>query len=296
MNFGSYGIPKGFDEVDFSVSWVALDDEVKVWAARAQTAGGTFTGISAQVADSLIKALKRTSFNTKVLWLAPLLGANIITARVPLRDSLNAGIMVNGYLSLGSFVDADFSENNGIVSSVLATKLLGTNVLPSQLVGSTGLAAGYTGGIGYWEKHLPATASQQPIGMQTVSSPQERYVIDYRTTPLTNLNFGQIGITGASAVGLPTAPTIGHYYGQKQPGILTLYKNGTPFVTTTVTDTPTHANANPMAVLGTNTDGTGTAPVTTCAVAYFTDGTLTENEIEDMHLLLVNFLMTPTGR
>jgi len=45
------------------------DTETQVWIQRASSSGGTFMNDSKQIADALIKAIKRTAYDSKIVYL-----------------------------------------------------------------------------------------------------------------------------------------------------------------------------------------------------------------------------------
>src|SRR3954464_12521028 len=115
------------------------DAETLAWEAAILAAGGTLPDASIVIADNLIKAVKAASFNSKIIYLLPLLGADLTAARMPLRDSLGAGIASNT-----GFLETDFAEASGLQNN--GAKYLGTNLLPSQI------GTGSNGGFGYLER------------------------------------------------------------------------------------------------------------------------------------------------
>jgi hypothetical protein len=260
-----------------------LDPETIVWRDRATAAGGTFGADSVEIADELIKAIKAESFNSKIVYLLPFLGANLATARVPLRDTLGVGIASNS-----NFVDADFSESTGLQGNG-TTKYLNSLITPTQL-GTTD-----NGGLGWWERDFTGTGNSEPMGAYKAStSPDERFCLDLRPAQEA---FHWGAIAGGAASGAAAGNK--HYYGQRSGASnRELFIDGASAGTDT--DTPT-------------VDGSGDLTIKVCgshvgtaggvlpwpglgAVAYMTDGTLTAGEVATLHTLLTTYLITPTGR
>jgi hypothetical protein len=67
------------------------DPETVRWINRAAGASGTFSSTSKQIADAFIVALHAKSYNSKILWLNPLLGTNLATALVPSATRSTSG-------------------------------------------------------------------------------------------------------------------------------------------------------------------------------------------------------------
>lgn len=259
------------------------DPELALWIARVAANGGTLAANSIGLAAGIIQALDAATFNAKVLWLAPLLGSNLAAALVPLRDSLNAGVMGNT-----GFVNGDFSQSTGLQGNG-SSKVLDTMLTPYALDTTVG-----NGGMGYWENNIAfgGGAGDEPMGTYNNAASQ-RFVVDLRTT-LAAYRWGAPG-NGASSAG--TAVN-GHYYGQKNSATLrTISLNGTQLASNTSSDGTAGTTDHNINLMGAF-DGTGVPTYWggRCAVAYLTDGSMTTAEITAMHTLLTTYLITPTGR
>lgn len=260
---------------------VAEDPEITTWLARVSAASGTLAGDSQSIAEDLIAAIKASTFDAKILYLLPLLGSNLAAARVPLRDTLNAGIASNN-----NFLDADFSQSTGLQGNG-STKQLNTLIKPSQLSG------GLVGGVGYWEGNVSSSGTDPMLFGVYTASPDLRWGIDLRSdrevfffgTPATGINGGI------------TAPGNDHIYGQSASSSdRKIYRAGVQVGSNTSADASTVEPTGTFRVLGAASGGTTYYHNGRCKVAYLTDGTLDATQIAAMHTLLTDYLMTPTGR
>lgn len=261
-------------QVMLALGGAPLDGETMIWRDRAIAAGGTFGTNSISVADALIRAIKVGTFNSKIKYLLPLLGGNLATARVPLRDTLSAGIATNN-----NFVDADFSQSTGLQGNG-STKRLDTLLKASQLGSSN------NGGIGYWERAVGGTWC---VGSRDAGTAQIFGLAIYSD---------ELFYWGDADSATRTFVAAGnnHYYGQRSSDTArVLYRNGTSVATDATSPIPNVSaiaanNLNVMAI------DSGNFSNGRCGVAYFTDGTMTGTEISDFHTLLNTYLITPTGR
>lgn len=253
-----------------------LDEETITWRNRCIAAGGTFETDSVFLANQLIVAIQAASFDTKIIGLWPLLGANLASARVPLRDTLGVGIALNT-----GFVDADFNQATGLQGDG-SLKILTLGMKPSEL------GASNNGGLGYWENNISfAGPSEAPIGRYNILL-DNRFLIDLRST-LRAFRWGGAGNGASEAVAADNA----HYYGQRSIATdRSLYRNGTLLATNTVSDPTAGAGDKDIQLMG----GDGISWAGRCAVAYVTDGTLTAGEITALHALLNTYLIAATGR
>lgn len=259
-----------------------LDPETVIWRDRAIAAGGTFTDDSITWADELIIALKATDYGGKVVWLLPLLGDNLATARVPLRDTLGVGIATNT-----AFVDADFSEATGLQGNG-STKYLDSLIVPASI------GSGNNGGLGWWETNFTGAGNVEPMGSyKQNNAPDCRFVLDIR--PARGAFFWGEPTT---AIGDATAGSNAHYYGQRSSATdRRIYKDGVLKATATGSDLATGSSDNNILICGADGGNVGiTSWPGRCAVAYLTDGTLTDAEVTALHTLLDTYLITPTGR
>lgn len=262
-----------------------LDPETIVWRDAITAAGGTFESDSIDLADALIKAIKATSYGAKIKYLLPLLGGDLTAARMPLRDTLGAGMAT----SVG-YVDADFSQSTGIQANG-SSKYFDTKIKPSQ-VGSSG-----NGGIGYWER---ATANGDIfMGVRNSSGGFNIFELFFRKSAAFGgehqlFRWGDVANFAGSASGF----SAGHYYGQRSAATLReLFRDGSSLFTNTTSDPAAGASTYNMFVCGAvNNDGSPLYGIGRCGVVYFTDGILTAAEVSQFHTLLQTYLITPTGR
>lgn len=256
--------------------------ETTTWITRVGAAGGSFTGTSKSIADALIVALQAKSYNSKIVYLLPLLGSNLAAARVPLRDTLNAGIATNH-----NFVEGDFSQATGLQGNG-SSKYLDSLIKASQL-GTTN-----NGGIGFWDNNYSSAGTGTiMIGAYNIAN-DNRYVIDVRSSGLRYLCWGlssnipQDAVSGASA----------DYYGQRASATnRRFFISGTPAASSPNTTSDSTAGSSDLTIWILAVDrGTPAYHAGRCAVAYMTDGTLADADVADLHSLLNTYLIGPTGR
>ena len=215
----------------------------------------------------------------KIVYLLPLLGNNINAARVPIIDTLAVGAALNN-----GFVDGDFSESVGLTNND-SPKYLNSQIKPSQLGVSN------NGGLGWWETNIGFGTGVEPIGCYGgLAFWQGRFVLDFRTT-VESFRWGD----SANAATRLASASNGHYYGQRSsPIIRVLYNNGMLIASgNNVSDTT--ASETQIFIHGCN--GSPTSYWSgTCAVAYMTDGTLSDAQVIELNTILHDNLMVPTGR
>jgi hypothetical protein len=267
-------------DAQYGVEWVDLGTELATWVSAATAAGGTFTASSKPIAAKLLRGIREASYDSKIKYLAPFLGGNLATARVPLRDSLGVGIATNV-----GFAEGDFSETTGLQGSG-SGKYLDSLIKPSQL-GTTS-----NGGLGWWETNFTGTGNVEPIGSYGAGG-INRYVIDLRSTA-TFFSWGDVSNRATVSV----TATNSHYYGQRDSATSrALYKDGVSIATSAVSDASGGSSDNNIVLCGSNEAEFGVAPWPgRGAVAYLTDGTMTAGEITAFHTLLDETLITPLGR
>lgn len=241
------------------------------WEAGVDAAGGTYTGSSKTIALDLADQIASASYYSKIKYLLPLLGADIVAARMPLVDVPVAGIATNY-----NFVGGDFSESTGLQGNG-TTKRLDTLIQQSQL-GTLD-----NGGMGYWEKNIGSAGIQcgarEPIGVLWMFSFAASTTF-YSGSATSQFNDG-------------TTPGNDHYYGQRLTNSSrTLYKNGSSVASSSAADSATTGTNkfNVCAIDGTFLGGGR------CGVFYLTNGQLSGAEATAFHTLLTTYLMTPTGR
>lgn len=243
--------------------------EAALWKSRVNTAGGGLEWNSMAIANTLVRRLRAKSYYSKIKYMLPLLGRGINAARVPLIDRLNVGAATNN-----NFVDADFNQATGLVGNG-STKRFDCLFIASSLGSSN------NGGMGYWSLNSGATGG---------------WLIGSHTADIFGINLGSSEVAywgnATNQINTGNPSTTSHYYSQRNSSNLTLYKSGGQIAqtagATVIADI--NANINFMAIDASFfTNGTG-------GLGYFTDGTLTGDEIYDLHLTLSSSLMGPTGR
>jgi hypothetical protein len=264
----------------FTITTEDLDPETIVWRDEAASVGGTFGPSSIARADALIRAVKATSFNSKVVYILPLIGGNLATGLQPLRNSLGAPRPSNT-----GFVDADFSESTGLQGDG-SSKVLDTQIRPGDL-GTSG-----NGGLGWWENNLSLAGSgTQPVGCYNLPT-DTRFGI-----PLAFQRFQWGDFATAATVGGSPPATNGHYYGQRFSATdRKLYFGGAVRVSNTGSDSAAGASGQTIRMMGADESGSLFYWPGRCACAYMTNGALMDAEVAAFHTLLDTYLITPTGR
>ena len=265
------------------------DAETITWESRIIALGGSVTTPEKDLADALINAIQAASYGSKIQYLLPFIGASIAAHRVPLRDTLNVGAATNGGAS--PFTDSDCDTSTGIVNSTEKAAFLDTLINPSQL------GINNNGGVGWWERNWGAGIGVSPIGTYgiTTVSGDERFLLDLRSS-MERFRWG--GVTNSQA-GPGTTAGNGHYYGQRSSSTLRrIYKNGTSLGTDgTALDSAEKATDQTMYAAAVHSVGDSLETWKgRGAVAYLTDGTLSDADVAAFHTLLDTYLITPTGR
>lgn len=263
----------------------AYNAETIAWAAGIVAAGGTVTTQEKDWADALILAIQGASYGSKIIWLNPFLGSNIIAARMPLRDTRGVGIM--GSVGSSPFVDADCGNAVGIQNPTEKNAFLST------LIGSDNLKSGdsSSGGMGFYERNWGNGTGTEPMGCYNAAA-TGRYVIDLRPTLQ---RFRWDSPTGSQA-GPATTAGSKHYYGQciGSTNTTQIYADGASLGSD---GTSTSAGTNePIYVMGCRYPSSSPPYKGRCAVAYLTDGTFSSGDVAAFHTLLGTYLITPTGR
>lgn len=254
-----------------------LHPETIVWRDRAIAGGGTFGPSSIATADALIRAINDRSYNLKVTYLLPLLGANLATAKVPLRLKSGLDPTVNN----NGFLEADFAENSGLTADGIAKwwEL-------QTLMGEQGTAD--VGGVGYWERGTPG--DEWPVA--TRGNANRDYGLRIRSTSGSER---EAVSWGSDNVTLISTPGANHYYGQSSSASdLRLYKDGIEIGSNTTPRNTSDINDRNIGLFRKN--GTANYQSGRCGVMYLTDGTLSPSDIADLHSLLNTYLIAPTGR
>lgn len=265
------------DIVDEPVGRV-LDAETIVWRNGIIAAGGTVADASIILADDLIKAIKAETFNSKIIYLLPLLGGDLAAAQIPLRDLLGRGMAVNSNL-----VDADFSESTGLQGN-------GSNKKLTLALKASDIGADY--GQGFVENNYAATglgfaSSAYSTGGNVIHGLR----LDTGSQTFYHHPYGTPGVGNYYQMPRIVASGNGHYYAQRGAAYLDGANLGLAESSYTVPSD-----------VGQGEDGWGVLGNRffyypgRCAGFYVTSGTLTDAEASAFHTLLQTYLITPTGR
>lgn len=251
----------------------------ELWVSRVDAAGGTYEADSKDIALALVEQLQAASFYSKMVYLLPLLGANLAAARVPLIDTLNVGIAANT-----NFVDGDFSQATGLKGNG-SSKLLDLLIKPSQL------GVSRNGGMGYWENQVDrtGTASDCPMGCRDDSNIQAKL---FYGAAFRGFYWGLAANGPQDGTGQGNGGTYGN---RSASNLREYYVSGTLALSNTTSDAAAPTNERNFLLMA----HSNTAPLFwkgRCAVAYLTDGTLSAGDVSDLHDLLLDYLLTPTGR
>lgn len=217
-------------------------------------------------------------------------GPSIVSAYVPLRDTLGKGAMGNYAGGLGF---ADFSATNGLTGN--GSGMLYTSVKPSELGTSN------AGGIGYWENNANFTGTSVAYPFGCLDTSQAKY---YSTFFYSNATAGGYwGDPANSAVGSSGGVTTGgHVYMQRASATSReAFFNGVSVATNTTNDTAVGASDSYIWLMGLGNFHSGSNfPLYywkgRCGCAYMTDGTMTSQNVADLDTLLRNLLFAPLGR
>ncbi len=264
-----------------SSSTANVDPRVLIWQANVIANGGHFTGNSFDYAQAICSSLALTSYNSKIIYLLPLLGSDLNAGLVPLIDVLGVGNPLNN-----GFTNTDFSENTGLQGDGTG-KLLKTGIFPSQLNGNN-----LYGGFGWWEGNMNITANSEAMGCYDLATADRRWIVNF------NINGSAIfWATPGTHGAFSSNPAVnGHYYGQYDTD-RKWYIDGA-LAGSDTSGFPAFANSRTdIYLVGSNEDTFGgKAWPGRCAISYLTDGTMTGAEIADWHTLLSTILIGPTGR
>ncbi len=257
-----------------------FEPETDIWIAGIDADGGTYEPDSKTIANDLVVALKAKPYYSSIIYMLPLLGADVIAARMPLIDTLAVGIATNV-----NFINSDFSQSTGLQGNG-TTKYLNSLVRPSQL------SLVLNGGLGYWEGNFVNSSNSEVIGCYN-NAAGERYVLDLRST----IYFFPWGVAGLNAQHLATAGNHDYYGNRSSSTLKEIYQDGLLMGSNTTSDIPTGLADNQILIVGANNGGGGNFPCNSrCKVAYMTDGTLNAAQALDLHNTFATWLMGPTGR
>lgn len=266
----------------FHLAPQAADIEVALWQARVLAQGGTLSSSSVSTALALMRAIRATTFNFKLVYLLPFLGTNAKACCVPLRG--------NSATRNSGFADSAFDEHVGLSNPTEASNLLDTGIAFQNLGIGTNV-----GGFGWWELNWGNGAGVEPMGCYNAANTR-RFVLDIRSPTGGTVIIGDPAGSGSTSGrnGLLN----GHHYGQRVSSTLVeIYGNGEFAAQGTTSDTAA-ADRRTVFVMGGNENDaqTGAFWKGRCGVAYMTDGTLSRSEVSLMHQILGSILVYGMGR
>lgn len=262
--------------------------EVYQWITRVNDNGGGFEADSIDIARGLLCQLESTSFYSKIQYLLPLLGTGIGAARAPLIDRLSVGSASNL-----NFVDADFSQSTGLQGNG-TSKILDLLFTPGQL------GLNRNAGLGYWELNAQIGTTATAMGCLSAPTDDQAFRLIPRQDSPPRKRFDW-GFDENNAVSTSINHN-GDFYGQRTSSTSrTLYQNGSQIAINTASDIASKVGSATVRLMGDNGGPLTPGPdprfyAGRCGCAYATDGTLTPEEISELHVLLQNFLMVITGR
>lgn len=262
----------------------------QTWLQNAAANGGTLTANTDQLVYDLATAVSAWSGFAKILYLLPLLGGNLASARVPLIDRISAGVAQN----IG-FTNADYSETTGLTGDGIGKRL--------DFAITSGAVMTAHGGLGllYGLRTYGAQATPNlPLSIYHSSghicfgfvmySTMEQF-ISSGATPLT---VPERGIYTSNST-----QSLSDYYGQDTNGArsLELYRNGTPLAATTATWSAVrpYPELN-LGLLGCSKGSGSWWSKDRVGSMVVTNGHLTATEVAELHTILQTHLYTPTGR
>lgn len=257
--------------------------ELTYWVNRVRANGGTLDNNSINIARNLIGQMKGRSYWPKLKYLYPFLGADYIAAMCPLKHQFAAGTDI---LSNSNFVAGDWSISTGFQGNGTNKRFI-TNFSPASLGTSN------SGGFGWWENSVNYSGGVFNVVMGILASGGTGY---YLFIDPSSVGFGW-GAAGTDNAASAVAGSNGDYYGQRvNASLREHYRNGTLDATNTNTNSASTAGELPIQLFGFNVTAGVQYWAGRCACTYFTDGTLTAQEVTDLHNDLQNYLITPTGR
>lgn len=278
--------PVGYQQTVVSIANVDLgpdpapptqyETETLVAYGRVLAAGSTWNTAQLTLANDLVVALKALSSFTKIRYILPFIGPDLAAALVPLIDSAFLGLPTNA-----NFVDADFSESTGLKGNG-SNKILDLPLTPSQAPG-----------VGFWENDFDLTGTgTEALGCYSNDATQ-RFVLDLRSTR----QFFSWGLPANIADYNPHSMTNGDWYGQRLSSTSRrFYLDGTFHASNTTADAASGSANRTMRLMGSDEAGGGLFYWKgRCAIAYFTDGTLSDAEVTALHTALASFI-SATGR
>jgi hypothetical protein len=256
--------------------------ETLTWESRIGALGGSVTTGEKDLANALIVAIQAASYGAKILYLLPFIGNGVAAHRVPLRDSMDVGAADST-----GFVDADCTTATGIANPTEVNKWFNTKVKPQDV---------YTSrlGLGWWERAIGFGSNVEPMGCyDSVIGGSGRCCIDLRTNA-ERFSYGHVPWSVNSGLSASSS----HYYGQMTSDPNTeIFKDGALLASNTLSSGFNSSNSRTIHVMGLQ-DHTGTVYPWKGrgAVAYITDGSLSDADVAAFHSLLNTYLVVPTGR
>jgi hypothetical protein len=260
-----------------------LFPETLKWKRGIEAVGGSFEWDSVFLANNFIANIRNKSYYAKIRYLLPLLGKGINAARMPLIDTISAGISTSV-----NFVDADFSQRTGLQGA--------SNKYFNLLFNGGQLGVSGNGGAGFWPRTVSMAADVQ-YGLGMLSS--NGYGIRTSNTGTDNSVAVRWGvITATSPATLNEVRSAAHFYGQRSNiTSRVLYKNGVQAASSSESAGTTDITSQLFYASALNASGTaGSFWLGASSLIYCTNGELTADEILDFHHTLQAFIIGPTGR
>lgn len=267
-----------------------LHPETILWRDRIYAAGGCITDEHIEFADRFIRRLNALSINSKVVYLLPFIGCDLIAARVPLRDQLGVGIATNGN---SAFQEADFDYNRGLKGDG-SSKYLDILFAPDDLEEQVGAVRRI--GYGWWDTKLQDTLTTDDYIMGSFDGTGQTIMRSFAN--------GTVDFQSGNYLGPFVACTAnrqkGHYYAQRTGNTSRYgYENGVLYATQTSSESGGISSQHIALFAFRDTPANGGVRefyAGRCACAYVTTGDLTDAEALAMHEFLEEYLIDPLGR
>jgi hypothetical protein len=259
-----------------------IDWETSKWLNSTRVNGGILESPCITIGDALIKAVKARSYGVKMVSLYPFFGTSQNAWAVPLLDRLSKGI-----IGVGNFLAADVTFSGGVQGNG-TSKYFDTLTKPSEL------GASNSGGYGWWDLNAEGDVgtTYAVMGMGA-NNGTDYYVLRSHPSPYTDLIWGKT----ANAPNSATFATQVHWYAQRSSSTLReIYQNGALLVSNTTADATAGAGDRNIQLFGWDLSSGRQYYKGRCGVCYMTDGTLTATEVADLHYLLRDMFLLPTGR
>lgn len=258
------------------------------WTAAVAAIGGTLTASTPALVLGLANALAAFSGFHKILYLLPLCGGNLAAARVPLIDRVAGGNAINVGMT-----DADFSQASGLTGNGSSKRF--------DLSLRSGTIMASAGGIGLL--YGLRTFSGRSPNLPFTSYHNNGHVCFGMVLYPTLEEFVSSGSAPApkplKALYTSTSTqSASDYYGQDKDGngALEFYRNGAVLSATAETGATYAAPELPIGLLGCQNGAAGWWSADRVGSAVITNGQLTAAEVAALHVILQDYLYTPTGR